>query len=223
MLNRIQLILLFVSMFAFAANSHSQKAAYTVLIETSLGKMKCVLFEETPMHSENFIKLSNEGFYNGLLFHRVINNFMIQTGDPNSRNAEKGIMLGYGDSGYKIPAEFHPDLYHRRGVLAAARQGDQVNPSRESNGSQFYIVQGRIIPEAELDAMEAGGGHIPFTEEQRKYYTTSGGTPHLDYAYTVFGEVVEGLDVIDKIAAVQTDGRDRPIEDVKIIRITVLQ
>jgi len=223
MLNRIQLILLFVLLLALPAGMYSQKAAYTVHIETSIGNMKCILYQETSMHADNFVELAEKGFYNGLLFHRVISNFMIQTGDPNSRNAEKGIMLGYGDSGYKIPAEFHPDLYHKKGALAAARQGDQVNPGRESNGSQFYIVQGKKLTHEDLNAMEANGGHIVFTPEQMMYYSEVGGAPHLDYAYSVFGEVIEGLDVIDKIASVQTDGRDRPLEDVKIIRITVLK
>ena len=175
------------------------------------------------MHADNFVELSEKGFYNGLLFHRVISNFMIQTGDPNSRNAEKGAVLGYGDSGYRIPAEFHPALYHKKGALAAARQGDQMNPGRESNGSQFYIVQGKKLIDEELNAMEASGAHIAFTPEQRMFYSEVGGTPHLDYAYSVFGEVIEGLEVIDKIASVETDDRDRPIEDVKIISIRVLK
>ena len=137
MVNRLKIIILFVLISALPARIFSQKAAYTVLIETSKGNLKCILFEETPMHSDNFVDLAKKGFYNGLLFHRVISDFMVQTGDPNSRNAEKGVRLGFGDSGYKVPAEFHPDLYHRKGVLASARQGDHANPRRESNGSQF--------------------------------------------------------------------------------------
>jgi peptidyl-prolyl cis-trans isomerase B (cyclophilin B) len=175
------------------------------------------------MHADNFAELAEKGFYNGLLFHRVISDFMIQTGDPDSRNAKKGVMLGYGDAGYKIPAEFHPDLYHKKGVLAAARQGDHINPGRESNGSQFYIVQGKKFTEAELKAMEDGGAHIAFTAEQKMYYTTQGGAPHLDYAYSVFGEVIEGLEIIDLIASVQTDQNNRPLEDVKILKISVLK
>lgn len=185
--------------------------------------MKCILYEETPLHAENFIKLAQGGFYDGLLFHRVISDFMIQTGDPNSRNASKGEALGYGDSGYTVPGEFHPGLYHKKGVLAAARQGDRINPDRKSNGSQFYIVQGKKITDAELDQIEKSGSHIPFTAEQRMYYRDLGGAPHLDYAYTVFGEVVEGLDIIDIIASVPTDERDRPLDDVRIIRISVIQ
>jgi cyclophilin family peptidyl-prolyl cis-trans isomerase len=223
MMNKIQLIALFVLLVIIPATVQSQTPAYTVLIETSMGNMKCILYDETPMHADNFVKLAREGFYDGLLFHRVIHDFMLQTGDPNSRNAQKGVALGYGDSGYRIPAEFHPDLYHRKGTLAAARQGDQVNPGRESNGSQFYIVQGKKFTNAELDAMEKGGGHIPFTADQRKVYRETGGTPHLDYAYTVFGEVIEGFDTIDKIASVPVDSRDRPLDDVKIIRISVLK
>jgi cyclophilin family peptidyl-prolyl cis-trans isomerase len=223
MMNKIQLIALFVLLVIIPAAVQSQTPAYTVLIETSMGNMKCILYDETPMHADNFVKLAREGFYDGLLFHRVIHDFMLQTGDPNSRNAQKGVALGYGDSGYRIPAEFHPDLYHRKGTLAAARQGDQVNPGRESNGSQFYIVQGKKFTNAELDAMEKGGGHIPFTTDQRKVYRETGGTPHLDYAYTVFGEVIEGFDTIDKIASVPVDSRDRPLDDVKIIRISVLK
>lgn len=223
MINRIQYLVLFVLILFPSTGLFSQTAAYTVLLETNKGKMKCILYNETPMHAENFIELASKGFYDGLLFHRVINGFMIQTGDPGSRDAKKGAMLGFGDSGYTIPGEFHPDLYHRKGVLAAARQGDHVNPGRESNGSQFYIVQGQIISEEQLNAMEEGGGHIPFTQEQKMYYTSLGGTPHLDYAYTVFGEVTEGLEIIDRIASVQTDGNDRPLEDVKIISISVLK
>jgi len=208
---------------AIPSGLFSQTAAYTVLIETSKGNMKCILYEEAPMHADNFAKLSKMGFYDGILFHRVISGFMIQAGDPNSREAGTGATLGYGDIGYKVPAEFHPDLYHRKGVLAAARQGDHDNPGKESNASQFYIVQGKKLPEEVLNSMEADGTHIIFTPEQRMYYKEEGGTPHLDYAYTVFGEVVEGFEVIDAIASVQTDGNNRPVGDVKIIKITVLK
>lgn len=201
----------------------SQTAAHTLLIETSKGKLKCILYDQTPMHSDNFIELINNGTYNGVLFHRVIKNFMIQSGDPDSKNAEKGTLLGTGGVGYNLPAEFHPDLYHKNGAIAAARQGDQTNPNRESNGSQFYIVQGEIFSDEQLDQMENSGAHIKFTPEQRMIYKAVGGTPHLDYAYTVFGEVIEGFDVISAISAEPTDERYRPLEDVKIIRITVLK
>jgi peptidyl-prolyl cis-trans isomerase B (cyclophilin B) len=201
----------------------SQTAAHIVLIETNKGKMKCILYEQTPMHTDNFINLVNEGKYNGILFHRVIKDFMIQSGDLNSKDAPKGTALGSGGPGYKVPAEFHPDLYHKKGAIAAARQGDNTNPNRESNGSQFYIVQGEVFSDDQLDQMESSGAHINFTAEQRMFYKTLGGSPHLDYKYTVFGEVIEGLEVIDAIASEPTDEMDRPLEDVKIIKITVLK
>ena len=183
--------------------------------------MIVVLYDNTPFHCENFIKLVNDGFYNGQLFHRVINNFMIQAGDPQTKNAEPGVRYGSGGPSYTIPAEFVPEYYHRKGALSAARQGDNVNPQKESSGSQFYIVQGKKLSDAELDAFEQRGMHIKFTPEQREIYKTLGGTPHLDYSYTVFGEVIEGLDVIDKIAAQQTDANDRPVVDVKINKMYI--
>lgn len=201
----------------------SQTPAHTLLIETTKGKMKCILYEQTPMHADNFIQLVNDGTYNGVLFHRVIKDFMIQTGDPESKNAAKGALVGSGGPGYRVPAEFHPDLYHKKGALAAARQGDQTNPNRESNGSQFYIVHGEVFSDEQLDQMESSGAHIKFTAEQRMYYKSLGGTPHLDYGYTVFGEVIEGIEVIDAISSEPTDERDRPLEDVKIIKITVFK
>jgi peptidyl-prolyl cis-trans isomerase B (cyclophilin B) len=200
-----------------------QQAGQTLLIETSMGTMKCILYEQTPMHADNFIELSRKGVYNGVLFHRVIKDFMIQTGDPETRNAPPGDRLGSGDIGYTIPAEFHPDLYHKKGALAAARQGDHVNPYRESDGSQFYIVQGNVFTDEQLDQLESSGAHIKFTLEQRNVYRTLGGAPHLDYAYTVFGEIVEGFEVIDAIANLPTDNRDRPLEDVKVIKISLLK
>jgi cyclophilin family peptidyl-prolyl cis-trans isomerase len=201
----------------------SQTAAHILLMETSMGKIKFILYEQTPMHADNFIKLANDGTYNGVLFHRVIKNFMIQTGDPDSKNASKGALVGSGGSRYTIPAEFHPDLYHKNGAIAAARQGDRTNPNRESNGSQFYIVQGEIFTDEQLDQMENAGSHIKFTAEQRMVYKSVGGAPHLDYGYTVFGEVIEGFEVIDAIGAVPTDERDRPLNDVKIIQIIILE
>jgi cyclophilin family peptidyl-prolyl cis-trans isomerase len=213
----------FILLLIFSPGIQSQTAAHTVLIETSKGKMKCILYEQTPMHTDNFINLVNEEKYNGILFHRVIKDFMIQSGDLNSKNAPKGTALGSGGPGYRIPAEFHPDLYHKKGAMAAARQGDNTNPNRESNGSQFYIVQGKVFSDEQLNQMESSGAHIKFTAEQRMFYKTLGGSPHLDYEYTVFGEVIEGLQVIDAIASEPTDERDRPLEDVKIIKITVLK
>ncbi|MBR4803515.1 MAG: peptidylprolyl isomerase [Bacteroidales bacterium] len=186
-----------------------------ILIETDFGNMKVLLYEDTPLHSENFIKLVKNGFYDGLLFHRVINNFMIQGGDPTSRNAKPDAMLGDGSPGYTIPAEFNPKHYHKKGALAAARQGDDVNPNKESSGSQFYIVQGHVYNEAMMHKI-AAQMNKSFSEEQIKAYGTIGGTPWLDNDYTVFGEVVEGLEVIDKIAAVRCGANDRPVEDVKM-------
>ncbi|TVR39913.1 MAG: peptidylprolyl isomerase [Bacteroidia bacterium] len=193
-----------------------------VLISTDKGDIVVALYDKTPQHRDNFIKLVQDGFYDGLLFHRVISGFMIQTGDPLSRDAVPGEPLGTGGPGYTIPAEIIPGLFHHKGALAAARQGDQANPERRSSGSQFYIVQGRVWSENELAQMEQGRG-IAFSEEQRESYTTIGGTPHLDDAYTVFGYVVEGLDVVDRIASVETGQRDRPAEDVSIISMQILE
>lgn len=192
-----------------------------VLISTSMGDIAIVLYDETPEHRDNFVKLAREGFYEGILFHRVIEGFMIQAGDPMSRDAAPGESLGSGGPGYTLPAEIVEGLFHQKGALAAARQGDQVNPERRSSGSQFYIVQGRAWSEAELNQMEQQRG-TAFTEAAREAYTTVGGTPHLDDAYTVFGQVVEGLDVVDRIASVQTGRGDRPAEDVSITGMTVL-
>ncbi len=216
--------LIFICILSLTINNKatSQTASHTLLMETTKGKIKFILYEQTPMHADNFIKLVNDGAYNGVLFHRVINDFMIQTGDPDSKNAAKGALVGSGGPSYTVPAEFHPDLYHKNGAFAAARQGDKTNPNRESNGSQFYIVQGNIFSDEQLDQMENSGAHIKFTAEQRMVYKAVGGTPHLDYGYTVFGEVIEGFEVIDAIAAEPTDERDRPLEDVRIHKIIIL-
>ena len=241
----------------------------TVLkIETSMGDIKVKLYNETPKHRDNFIKLAKDGTYNGTLFHRVIKDFMVQAGDPESKNAPKGKMLGSGDVGYTVPAEFvYPKYFHKKGALSAARQGDEVNPKKESSGCQFYIVTGKVFNDSTLLNMEqqknqnkvteafnalaqkhmkeiykmrkandqdglyalqdtlfiqaeaeaAKQPDFHFTPEQIKAYTTVGGTPHLDGEYTVFGEVVEGMDIVDKIQQVKTDRSDRPEEDVKII------
>jgi len=213
---RIWMLLVFILMVPFTG-LHSQTPDKMVLIKTTMGDIKITLYEETPMHAENFVKLVKEGFYNDQIFHRVINNFMIQAGDPNTKTAQPGEPVGSGGPGYTVPAEFNTKLYHKKGAIAAARQGDQVNPQRASAGSQFYIVHGTVQTEAQLKQLEAQDMHIPFSDEQIKAYTTIGGTPHLDYAYTVFGEVVEGLDIVDKIASVQTGAGDRPVEDIKFI------
>lgn len=242
-------------------------------IETSAGDVIVKLYNETPKHRDNFIKLAENGTYEGTLFHRVIKDFMIQAGDPESKNAPKGKMLGSGDVGYTIPAEFvYPKYFHKKGVLSAARQGDNVNPEKESSGCQFYIVTGKAYNDSTLLGMEqqlnqgrlnnafnalvnkhtkeiykmrkandqdglmnlqdsliaqaeaqiAGEPEFRFTPEQMEAYTTVGGTPHLDGEYTVFGEVVEGIEIVDKIQKVKTDRSDRPEEDVIIKKVTVI-
>lgn len=185
------------------------------VIHTSYGDMQGYLYNETPQHRDNFVKLVKEGFYNDLLFHRVIQDFMIQGGDPESRNAKPGVPLGAGGPGYTVPAEFNTNLIHKKGALSAARQGDQVNPKKASSGSQFYIVMGRPYNEPTLNNVELRKG-ITYTPEQKKIYATVGGTPQLDMDYTVYGEITGGLEVIDKIAAVQKDQRDRPLQDIKM-------
>jgi cyclophilin family peptidyl-prolyl cis-trans isomerase len=182
-----------------------------VVITTDSGDIHLILYPETKLHRENFIKLIKEGFYDSLQFHRLIKDFMIQGGDPNSKNADKGELLGKGGTGYIIPAEILHQYYHKKGALAAARKGDQVNPNKESNGSQFYIVQGRVFTDSELDDMVWGNIHTPFSPEERQVYTTIGGTPHLDGSYTVFGEVESGLEVLDKLMNIPTDAYDRPV------------
>lgn len=186
-----------------------------VIIETEYGNMKVLLYDKTPQHRDNFVKLVKENYYDDLLFHRIIPGFMIQGGDPNSRNAPAGQQLGGGGPGYQVPAEFVDEYIHVKGALAAARTGDNVNPEKKSSGSQFYIVQGKVTSDQELNQFEQRK-NFTYTPEQRNQYRTQGGAPFLDRDYTVFGQVVEGLDVIDKIAAVQTAPGDRPVRDVKM-------
>jgi len=241
-----------------------------VEIKTTMGDITVEIYNDTPLHRDNFLKLVNEGFYDGVLFHRVIDSFMIQTGDPMSKNAAPGVSLGSGDPGYTIAAEIdYPHHYHKKGALAAARTGDAYNPERRSSGSQFYIVTGRIANERQLEAMdikrknsmlestfrslsmdyrdsiismqkagdetglealrqkliaetEAKVKPMDMPENIKKDYVEKGGTPHLDGQYTVFGEVIGGLDVVDKIQKVETDDADRPKEDVRIISARVL-
>jgi len=249
----------------------AQKTDKVVLIETEFGNMKVKLYDQTPKHRDNFVKLADKGFFDGALFHRVIDGFMIQGGDPDSKEAKSGQRLGEGGPGYQIDAEFCKELFHKRGVIAAAREGDKVNPERKSAGSQFYIAQGRIYkPEEidniverinnkrrvmiferlkegknkELEELKKTGDLIKLQEvvnslntevdkiwekdklvlsdEQKKAYTTVGGIPHLDGQYTVFGEVIEGMDVVDKIAAVNKDNYDRPLKDLKM-KVKVLK
>src|SRR5476651_1537740 len=185
---------------------------YYVRIKTAYGTCIIRLYNETPKHRDNFIKLVKQGFYNGTLFHRVIQNFMIQGGDPTSKTAKPGEALGDGDLKYTIPAEFRDSLFHKRGVLAAARDN---NPAMASSATQFYIVEGKRLTDEDLDKLIAGrlkGRKIP--ESEREYYKSAGGTPQLDQTYTVYGEVVFGLDMVDRIAAVKKDKRDRPLVDV---------
>lgn len=219
MYKRLFIFILIVTPLALGAQTPFKNTLVT--IETTAGSMKAMLYEDTQLHKENFLKLVQSGYYNGLLFHRIIPEFMIQTGDPQSRYAKKNQQLGSGGPGYTIPAEFRSQYFHKKGTLAAARQSDQVNPRRESSGSQFYIVHGRVFTAQELTMMETRNLHNKFTDDQRLAYTTLGGAPHLDYSYTVFGEIIEGLEVIDAIAKVARDASDRPLEDVKIIKITI--
>lgn len=189
-----------------------------VKVTTSQGVMVVELYNETPLHRDNFIKLVKEGFYNDLLFHRCIKGFMAQGGDPESRGASPSKALGMGGPGYTIPAEFNANFVHKKGALAAARQGDQVNPKKASSGSQFYIVQGQQLNDNQITQFESRAAmKLPgfkYTDAQRQVYKTVGGTAMLDMDYTVFGEVVEGLDVLDKILAQPTKPGDRPVTDI---------
>jgi peptidyl-prolyl cis-trans isomerase B (cyclophilin B) len=201
-----------------SAKETDKKMNTKVKVTTSQGEMIIELYNETPQHRDNFIKLVNEGFYNDLLFHRCIRNFMAQGGDPESRGASATKMLGMGGPGYTITAEFNANLIHKKGALAAARQGDQVNPQKKSSGSQFYIVQGSKLDDNQLNQFEAMAARkmpgFKYTEEQRNIYKTIGGTAMLDMDYTVFGEVVEGIEVLDKILAQPTKQGDRPVTDI---------
>lgn len=189
-----------------------------VKLTTLKGVMILDLYDETPKHKANFLKLVENNFYDSLLFHRVINSFMVQGGDPKSKGAKPGVQLGNGGPGYTVPAEFNAKLIHKKGALCAARLGDKANPKKASSGSQFYIVQGKKTSNAQLNNIENGikrtNPDFAYTEEQKKIYNEIGGTPFLDQNYTVFGEVIYGLDVIDKIASVETVLGDRPNEDV---------
>ncbi|MCY7360027.1 MAG: peptidylprolyl isomerase [Rudanella sp.] len=189
---------------------------FLVTMATDYGTMKLLLSDQTPKHKDNFIKLVNDKFYDGLLFHRIIQEFMVQGGDPKSKQTEPGQILGGGDIGYKIPAEFVPTLFHRKGAIAAARDG---NPEKASSGCQFYLVQGRVWDDAgfqqQMGRIQSLNGRLP-TPEQKQVYQTIGGTPHLDGNYTVFGQVVDGLAVIDSIAKQPRAERDRPIKDIRM-------
>jgi cyclophilin family peptidyl-prolyl cis-trans isomerase len=194
--------------------SKSLKKDQIVTLSTRFGDMKIVLYDDTPLHKANFLKLIDEGYYDSTTFHRVIKQFMIQGGDPNSKDkiADND---GLGGPGYTIPAEFNPNHVHKKGALSAARQSDNINPKKESSGSQFYLVQGRKVNDGEFARM-ASFKKINYTEEQKKIYSELGGTPHLDGDYTVFGEVISGIDIIDSIAAVKTSRGDRPLENIYV-------
>jgi cyclophilin family peptidyl-prolyl cis-trans isomerase len=265
-MNRIAILLVFASISVNLLYGQTETQVETkVQIETDFGTIKIKLYNETPLHHDNFIKLIKDSFYTDLLFHRVIQGFMIQGGDPESKNAEPGKQLGNGDLGYTIPAEINPKFFHHRGVLAAARTGDQDNPEKRSSASQFYIMQGKVFRSGELDTLErtmnesrkinmlqmrikniepelnrlnAEGkqdelkaringlkaevaseemklSRLKFSEEQRKTYTTIGGYPSLDNNYTIFGEITEGMEVVDTIAKQETDSSNRPLKDIK--------
>jgi peptidyl-prolyl cis-trans isomerase B (cyclophilin B) len=204
---------------AAGAQDSSTDERVRVEVRSTAGTLVVELFNETPRHRDNFIKLVNDGAYDSLLFHRVIPAFMVQGGDPDSKRATGGTVLGNGGPGYTVPAEIVPGLIHRRGALAAARQGDQVNPERNSSGSQFYIVHGKTFQPRELDMLVQRsarmGTPISYTPEQQAVYASEGGAPHLDGAYTVFGQLVEGFEVLDAIAAQPCDPRDRPLTDIR--------
>ena len=220
---------------AATAKQPKQKAATTddprtrVVLTTTMGDITIALYDETPLHKENFLKLAETHYLDSLLFHRVIRNFMIQTGDPDSRCAEIDTPLGQGGPGYTLPAEIRfPQLFHKRGAVAAARTGDEVNPERRSSGSQFYIVWGMDFTSAELDKVtalteERSRGRVKFPAEVKKEYLRHGGTPHLDGSYTVFGEVVDGLKVVDKIQNVRINDFDRPWDEVRILCTKIIQ
>lgn len=221
--------LLLISLLSLLVASCSTSKEYLVRMNTTEGTIDLKLYKETKEHRDNFIKLVKEHKYDSLLFHRVIQDFMIQSGDPDSKKAPRGKMLGEGDLGYKIPAEFMPELYfHKRGALAAAREGNDVNPEKASSASQFYIVWGTVFTKEQLKRFaevygKRLGKEIIFTPEQEKAYTTIGGTPHLDGEYTVFGEVVKGLEVVDIIQRKRCDKNDRPLENVRILNVELVK
>ena len=225
---RFKLLLLLLS-FSLCLFAQQDTARHEVLLTTNKGDIRIALYNETPLHRDNFLKLVKEGFYDGVLFHRVINRFMIQAGDSASRHAAPGALLGDTNEPYTVPAEIrYPQLFHKRGAVAAAREGDSVNPSRASSASQFYIVYGRRFNDEMLDRAQERldkqtGGTVKLTPEVREVYKAKGGTPHLDGQYTVFGEVVEGIDVVNAIQWMETDKNDRPLEDVRILKATVVK
>lgn len=221
--------IIFIALLAVMFMSCASEKEYMVRMQTTHGVIDFKLYNETPKHRDNFVKLVKEHTFDSLLFHRVIKDFMIQAGDPLSKNAASGVLLGEGDLGYTIEPEFMPDRYfHRRGVLAAARESDDVNPEKRSSASQFYIVWGQVFtPESLEDYKERYEKRMKskmnITPEQFDVYTTMGGTPHLDGLYTVFGEVISGLEVVDKIQNVSCDKNNRPLSDVRILKVELLK
>jgi len=222
-------ILLMMVFFSLCASAQGEKDRQQVLIETSMGDIRVELYNETPLHRDNFLKLVKEGFYDGILWHRVIRNFMIQTGDSTTRHAKPGDFVGLHSPDYTLPAEIvYPKFFHKRGALAAAREDDDVNPERASSSSQFYIVYGKTFSTLALDDFqkrisENTEGRYEMTDSIRTYYRKIGGTPHLDGQYTIFGEVIEGLDVVRQIQQSFTDDYDRPVDDIRILRAVVIK
>jgi cyclophilin family peptidyl-prolyl cis-trans isomerase len=208
-------VLLIAGISLFSAHNVSAEKNVKVVLDTDMGEIEIVLYNKTKEHKNNFIKLVNAGYYDGLLFHRIIDGFMVQGGDPQSRNASKDKMLGSGGPGYTLPAEIIPEYYHKKGAVSAARTGDNMNPMRRSSGSQFFIVTGKVFSEDELSMYEKRL-NTKFSEEQTQAYTSVGGTPFLDAQYTVFGEVVRGLEIVEKMEKLKTASNDRPVEDIKI-------
>ena len=213
-------ILIAVFALTFSLLAHSQERV-KVKISTKYGDMVAELYDETPIHRDNFIKLVKEGFYDGTLFHRVIPGFMIQGGDPVSKDDTPNTRIGNGGPGYTLPAEFNSQFFHKKGALAAARMGDAVNPKKESSGSQFYIVEGQVYDNSTIDLFAKRMG-TELSPEQKKAYTTVGGAPHLDENYTVFGELIDGFDVISKISNVTRDKNNLPKQKV-IMNISVVK
>jgi peptidyl-prolyl cis-trans isomerase B (cyclophilin B) len=212
-----KIFLLILVCFSLLAEAKKNKNKF-VVIETNKGSIKIEVYNDVPQHAANFLKLVKEGFYDSLLFHRVIPSFMIQGGDPDSKNAPSKQMLGNGDLGYKVPVEFKlPTYYHKKGALAAARDN---NPEKASSGCQFYIVVGKIFTDADLNNMEQRG-RFKYSEQARTDYKTIGGTPHLDGDYTVYGQVITGQEIVDAISLVPRDTNNRPNEDVRILNIKI--
>lgn len=210
-----------VSCTALKKTKTAETTPQRVMITTDYGTMVLRLYNKTPLHRDNFIKLVKQHFYDSLLFHRVIKKFMIQGGDPASKHAKPGELLGEASLKYTIPAEFDTALFHKKGALAAAREGDEDNPQKRSSPTQFYIVEGKTFTNDEMDKMEEKL-HIKIPENHREIYRTIGGTPFLDMSYTVFGEVISGFDVLEKIAHMPTDENNRPLQNI-IMKITLLK